>query len=55
MASLFRGGQWLLAFKQALTGFSMRALPASVEAQFVIPFDTIKAVFDASKAKEAKK
>jgi hypothetical protein len=30
-------------------GFSMRALPAAVEAQFVIPFDAIKAVFDASK------
>jgi len=36
-------------------GFSMRALPASVEAQFVIPFDAIKAVFDASKEKEPKK
>jgi len=36
-------------------GFSMRALPASVEAQFVIPFDAIKAVFDASKQKESKK
>jgi hypothetical protein len=36
-------------------GFSMRALPAAVEAQFVIPFDTIKAVFDASKETHSKK
>ena len=36
-------------------GFSMRALPAAVEAQFVIPFDAIKAVFDASKETQSKK
>jgi hypothetical protein len=36
-------------------GFSMRALPASEEAQFVIPFDAIKAVFDASKKTQPKK
>ena len=36
-------------------GFSMRALPAAVEAQFVIPFDAVKAVFDASKETQSKK
>lgn len=36
-------------------GFAMRALPAGVEAQFVIPFDALKAVFDASKAKKGPK
>jgi hypothetical protein len=36
-------------------GISMRALPAGVEAQFVIPFDAIRAVFDASKEPKSKK
>ena len=36
-------------------GFAMRALPATLEAQFVIPFDALKAVVDASKAKEKEK
>jgi hypothetical protein len=36
-------------------GFAMRALPAGLEAQFVIPFDALKAVIDASKAKQEKK
>jgi len=31
--------------------FSMRVIPAAVEAQFVIPFDAIKAVFDGSVTK----
>lgn len=31
-------------------GFLMRALPAGIEAQFVVPLDTAKAAFDASKA-----
>jgi hypothetical protein len=36
-------------------GFSIRALPAAVEAQFVIPFDVIKAVFDARKETQSKR
>jgi len=36
-------------------GFAMRALPAALEAQFVVPFDALKAVVDASKAKEKEK
>ena len=36
-------------------GFAMRALPAGLEAQFVIPFDALKAVVDASKAKKETK
>jgi hypothetical protein len=36
-------------------GFAMRALPAALEAQFVVPFDALKAVVDASKAKAKEK
>jgi uncharacterized protein (TIGR03067 family) len=36
-------------------GFAMRTLPAGLEAQFVIPFDALKAVVDASRAKKEKK
>jgi hypothetical protein len=48
-------GAWPGAVSQAPPlGFCMRALPAGVEAQFVIPFDALKAVFDAAKEKEPK-
>jgi len=36
-------------------GFAMHALAAGLEAQFVIPFDALKAVMDASKAKKETK
>jgi hypothetical protein len=36
-------------------GFAMRALPAALEAQFVVPFDALKAVVDASKSKGKEK
>jgi N-acetylglutamate synthase-like GNAT family acetyltransferase len=35
-------------------GFAMRTLPAGLESQFVIPFDALKSVVDASKAKQEK-